>query len=126
MISDRDESETTSPLCYDCGGQPTERLIEMFVRMTRERRIRLGQAPAERSVFRKLHGVAWGRFEVSRDLDPEPRVGIFAHDSLAAWMRFSSDTAPASADLGSTLGIGIKLFGVGPVDPAKPCSVAPQ
>ncbi|WP_435019961.1 LodA/GoxA family CTQ-dependent oxidase [Tundrisphaera sp. TA3] len=88
----------------------------MFVRMTQEKRIALGQSPAERSVFRKLHGVASGRFEVSPSLDPRLRLGIFAHDSLEAWMRFSSDTAPASADLGSTLGIGIKLFGVADSD----------
>ena len=84
----------------------------MFVRMTQEKRIRLGQTPAERSVFRKLHGVAHGRFEVSRSMDPRWRVGIFTHDTLEAWMRFSSDTLPTSPDLGSTLGIGIKLFGV--------------
>ena len=40
------------------------------------------------------------------------RVGIFAHKALDAWVRFSSDTAPTDPDLGSTLGIGVKLFGV--------------
>jgi hypothetical protein len=84
----------------------------MFVHMTQEKRIRLGQRPAERSVFRKLHGVAYGQFEVCRTMDSQLRVGVFAHDVLDAWMRFSSDTLPTSPDLGSTLGIGIKLFGV--------------
>jgi hypothetical protein len=111
-----DDSDALSPPCFDCEGQSTERLIEMFVRMTQEKRIKLGQAPAERSVFRKLHGVASGRFEVFQKLDPRLRVGIFAHDSLDAWMRFSSDTAPTSPDLGRTLGVGIKLFGVADSD----------
>lgn len=111
-MADHDESGDVAPPCFDCGARSTERLIEMFVRMTQEKRIRLGQVPAERSVFRKLHGVAYGRFEVSQRLDPQLRVGIFAYRSLDAWMRFSSDTAPTSPDLGSTLGIGIKLFGV--------------
>ena len=32
--------------------------------------------------------------------------------TLAAWVRFSSDTLPAQPDLKTTCGIGIKLFGV--------------
>lgn len=111
-MAERVGSGDVAPPCYDCSGQPTERLIEMFVRMTQEKRIRLGQKPAERSVFRKLHGVACGRLEVAQELEPRLRAGIFAHDSLEAWIRFSSDTVPTSADLGSTLGIAIKLFGV--------------
>ena len=40
------------------------------------------------------------------------RIGFLSHGPLAAWVRFSSDTSPTSADLLSTVGIGIKLFGV--------------
>ncbi len=107
----RDKNQSIPP-CFDCEGQSTERLVEMFVRMGQESRIRLGQTPAERSVFRKLHGVAHGRFEVQPGLAPGLRVGLFAHDTLEAWVRFSSDTAPSMPDLNSTLGVGIKLFGV--------------
>ncbi|HEX4592613.1 MAG TPA: hypothetical protein VH120_22000, partial [Gemmataceae bacterium] len=84
-MPDRDIAKSDVPACFDCAGQSTERLIEMFVRLTQEKRIRLGQSPAERSVFRKLHGVASGRFEVCGALDPEMRVGVFSHGSLAAW-----------------------------------------
>ena len=104
-------SEKRESSCFDCAGHSTERLVDMFVRLTQEKRIKLGQAPAERSVFRKLHGTAHGRFEVSRDIETGLRVGIFAHECLTTWMRFSSDTSPTAPDLGSTLGIGIKLFG---------------
>ena len=40
------------------------------------------------------------------------RVGVFARESLPAWVRFSSDAAPTDPDLRSTLGVGIKVFGV--------------
>ncbi|CAM3501884.1 hypothetical protein G4177_25345 [Corallococcus sp. ZKHCc1 1396] len=106
------QEKGTPPDCFDCEGQPTERLIEMFVRMTQEKRIQLGQTPAERAVFRKLHGVAHGHFEVLPGVDRKLRVGIFAQDRMEAWVRFSSDTSPTDPDLGSTLGVGIKLFGV--------------
>ncbi len=98
-----------------CFGQPeeaTERLVEMFVEIAQGKRIRNGQCPAQRAVFRKLHGVAHARFEPLDGLPGDMCVGIFAHGPLDAWVRFSSDTAPTDPDLGSTLGIGVKLFGV--------------
>src|SRR5689334_1343272 len=100
------------PPCVDCAGRAAERLAEMFVAMGQRRRIALGQTPAERPVFRKLHGVAHGRLEPLADLPAAMRVGFLGHGSLAAWVRFSSDTAPGSPDLRSTTGVGIKLFGV--------------
>jgi L-lysine epsilon oxidase-like protein len=100
------------PPCFDCATMSTERLVEMFVGMVQKRRIALGQKPAQRPVFRKLHGVAHARFEVAPGLPRKMRVGIFAHDKLDAWLRFSSDTSPTDPDLQSTLGIGIKLYGV--------------
>ena len=100
------------PPCFDCGDDPINRLIEMFVDIAQKKRIRLGQTPAERPVFRKLHGVAHGRLEMVTDIPADLKVGVFAHDSLTAWMRFSSDTSPTSPDLQSTVGIGLKVFGV--------------
>ena len=100
------------PPCFACVDleSATERLVEMFVGIAQQKRIALGQRPAERPVFRKLHGVVHARFEMAPD---RPfRVGVFAYDVLDAWVRFSSDTSPTSPDLGSTLGIGIKVFGV--------------
>jgi hypothetical protein len=100
------------PACFDRPEDATRRLTEMFVEMGQAKRIRMGQKPAERAVFRKLHGVAHGHLERLATMPEELRVGIFAHERLDAWMRFSSDTSPMSPDLGSTLGIGVKLFGV--------------
>ncbi len=100
------------PSCFDCKTRATERLTEMFIQMTQQRRIQLGQRPAERAVFRKLQGVAHGRLDVLPGIDESWRVGIFAHQQLSAWVRFSSDTSPMSPDLRTTVGVGIKLYGV--------------
>lgn len=100
------------PPCFTEKNQTTERLTELFVGVAQARRIKNGQTPAERAVFRKLHGVAHARLEIDETLPKHLKVGVFAQNNLKAWVRFSSDTVPASADLKTTLGIGIKLFGV--------------
>ena len=64
-----------------------------------------------RPVFLRLHGVVKGTFEIVPGLADDLRVGVFAGRSFDAWVRFSSDT-PAGSDLRTTLGVGIKLFGV--------------
>ena len=100
------------PPRFDDPDQATARLTEMFVDIGQQGRIRLGQWPAQRAVFRKTHGVASGRLEMEKNIPADLKVGVFARDRLDAWVRFSSDTTPDSPDLGSTVGIGIKLFGV--------------
>ena len=98
--------------CWDCAEHPTERLEEMFVDLIQQERIARGQTPARRTVFLKQHGVAYGWFKPLPDLPDDMNVGTFAHGQLPCWVRFSSDTQPTSPDLHTTLGIGIKLFGV--------------
>ncbi len=90
---------------------PAQQLTEMFVGLVQTKRIMLGQTPAQRPVFLRLHGVVHGRFEIAPDLDKDLAVGVFAGKSHDAWVRFSSDT-PSGPDLKTTIGIGIKLFGV--------------
>jgi hypothetical protein len=106
------DKELPIPKCFDNPADAAERLTEMFVDIGQARDTRLNPPPAQRAVFRKLHGVAHGRLERHDDMPQEWRVGIFAHARLDAWMRFSSDTAPTAPDLGSMCGIGLKLFGV--------------
>lgn len=101
--------------CWDSSGDieiVTQRLKEMFVEMGQKTRIENGQKPAERAVFRKQHGIAYGKFVVNHDIASEFKVGIFAGDSYECAVRFSSDTTPTSPDLHTTLGVGLKLFGV--------------
>ncbi|MGH8931256.1 MAG: LodA/GoxA family CTQ-dependent oxidase [Egibacteraceae bacterium] len=103
-------AEDSSPL--DCAADPIAGLRAMFVDIVMGRRIASGQDPVLRPVFLKPHGVARGTFEVRPDLPPELRVGLFEHEGFPAWVRFSSDTVPSQPDLRTTVGIGIKLFGV--------------
>lgn len=92
---------------------PIAKLKQMFVDVVQAGRIRKGQCPARRAVFLKPHGVAHGRFEIVPNLDPALKVGVFGLGPvLPAWVRFASDTTPTTPDLKTTLGIGIKLFGV--------------
>lgn len=101
--------------CWDSDGDiaiVTQRLKEMFVEMGQKTRIENGQKPAERAVFRKLHGIAYGKFIIKQDINPDYKIGIFAGESYECAVRFSSDTGPTSPDLHSTLGLGLKLFGV--------------
>lgn len=106
------EKELPIPKCFDDPADAAARLKEMFVDIGQARDTRLNPPPAQRAVFRKLHGVAHGWLERHGDVPDDWRVGIFAYERLTAWMRFSSDTGPTDPDLGSMCGIGIKLFGV--------------
>ncbi len=99
---------TTSPTCAD----PIADLKAMFVDTVLRQRVDSGQDPVRRPVFSKAHGVAQGLLSVRPDLPEELRIGLLRQDALPAWVRFSSDTLPSRTDLKSTLGIGIKLFGV--------------
>src|SRR5665213_4602091 len=93
----RDDRNEPIPPCFGCGDSEsaTGRLVEMFVDIAQRKRIDGGQMPAERPVFRKLHGVAYARLEMRPD---RPfKVGVFQHDALDAWVRFSSDTSPPYA-----------------------------
>ncbi|TCP25715.1 catalase [Tenacibaculum skagerrakense] len=104
-----------SSSCWNCDGDIetiTKRLKEMFVEMGQKTRIERGQKPAERAVFRKQHGIAYGNFVINKDIEERFKLGLFAGDSYECAVRFSSDTTPTSPDLHSTLGVGLKLFGI--------------
>jgi hypothetical protein len=98
--------------CWNCAQDPIGTLKQMFVDIVQVNRIEQGQDPARRPVFLKPHGVAHGRLEIRKDLPSELKVGVLASEMAPAWVRFSSDTVPTMPDLKTTLGIGIKLFGI--------------
>ncbi len=107
--------ENNSSSCWKCDGDietVTQRLKEMFVEMGQKTRIENGQKPAERAVFRKQHGIAYGNFVVNKDIEDKFKVGIFSGNTYECAVRFSSDTSPNAKDLHTTLGVGLKLFGV--------------
>lgn len=104
-----------SSSCWSCDGDitiVTQRLKEMFVEMGQKTRIENGQQPAERAVFRKQHGITYGKFIIDENIDEKFKIGIFAGTDYDCAVRFSSDTTPTSPDLHATLGVGLKLFGV--------------
>ncbi len=96
----------------DCATDPIACLKSIFVDHVLRGRIAAGQSPAQRPVFLKPHGIVHGYFTVRPNLPPELRVGVFAGQNYPAWIRFSSDTHPANPDLKTTIGVGLKLFGL--------------
>ena len=115
MTNKNDDSDKTSAnkvSCWDCEQNATQRLKEMFVELGQKHRIASGAKPARRAVFRKQHGIAYGQFKINADIVPDFKLGIFAGDTYECAVRFSSDTGPTDPDLKSTLGLGLKLFGV--------------
>jgi hypothetical protein len=115
FLHEKNKPTANDVACWDSDGNlkvVTQRLEEMFVEMGQKTRIENGQNPAERPVFRKQHGIAYGTFVINKDIEPRFKIGIFSGSSYECAVRFSSDTAPSSPDLHSTLGVGLKLFGV--------------
>lgn len=101
--------------CWDSDGNTaivTQRLKEMFVEMGQKTQIEKGQKPAERAVFRKQHGITYGQFIINEDIPENFKKGIFAGSNYDCAVRFSSDTGPMAPDLHTTIGVGLKLFGV--------------
>lgn len=96
----------------DCRTDAPAGIKKMFVDIVQRGRIERGERPAQRAVFRKQHGAARGVLHMRADIPEALRVGLFALAAVPAWVRFSSDTAPDQPDFKSTLGLGLKLFGV--------------
>ncbi|WJG09881.1 LodA/GoxA family CTQ-dependent oxidase [Aliiglaciecola sp. LCG003] len=106
------EPSANTVKCWEGQADPTERLKQMFVDLGQKRDIASGSKPARRAVFRKQHGIVYGHFNIRDDIKAECKLGIFAGDKYECAVRFSSDTGPTSPDLSSTMGVGLKLFGV--------------
>lgn len=105
---------------------PIAELNELFIEKTQMRRIREGQCPVRRPVFLRLNGVAHGRFEVLENIPDEFKVGLFQkHKVYAAWVRYSCDIPDGLPERGETVGMGIKLFGVGGHKCLEPDTFAP-
>ena len=70
------------------------------------RRVREGQCPVRRPVFLRLNGVAHGRFEVSKNIPVEFKVGLFSEPkTYPAWVRYSCDIPDGVPERGETVGV---------------------
>lgn len=108
-----DATALTGSAPCDCETDPIACLQRMFVDQVQGGRIQRGQCPARRPVFLRLHGALHGRLDIVPGLPADLRVGIFGQrESYSAWVRYSSDLPDGLPDLKSTVGVGIKLFGV--------------
>ena len=102
---------TTTCSCAD----PIACLRHMFVDMTQKRRVEVGgQCPARRPVFLRTHGIIKGTITFLSNIPDEYRRGLFdnAGQTLQVIVRYSSDLSDGRPDWLSTIGIGIKIFGV--------------
>lgn len=103
-----------------------EHTRHLFVDVAQASDISKGGRPANRAVFRKMHGIASARMVLDSSRPAEFCAGIFARDAYDMWVRFSSDVAPDADDAeNGTIGVGMKLFGTTPptlasVDPEAP------
>lgn len=94
---------------------PIACLRHMFVDMTQKRRVEVGgQCPARRPVFLRTHGILEGSITFASSLPEAYRHGLFdnAGKTLPVYVRYSSDLADGRPDWLSTIGVGIKIFGI--------------
>lgn len=109
------KSKPNKQSSIDCTCEdPITCLQKMFVDMVQKGRVRNGQCPVERPVFRKIHGTVKGKIVFETAIPEEFKQGIFSHagESFDTYLHYSSDTQPSSADFKSTIGLGLKIFGM--------------
>ncbi|MBS7253591.1 LodA/GoxA family CTQ-dependent oxidase [Flavobacterium branchiicola] len=97
-----------------CGCEdPIEGLRYMFCELVQAKRVKQGQCPVRRPVFLRTHGIMKGNFVIHENLPKEFRHGMFKKSgNFPAYVRYSSDLSDGRPDWMSTIGIGIKIFGI--------------
>ena len=65
-----------------------------------------------RPVFGKSHGCVKADFVVNPELPKQLRIGVFAHKSFPAWIRFANDGGLGPDSRPAARGMAIKLVGV--------------
>lgn len=108
--------EETNKLTTTCScDNPIDCLRHMFCDLVQKNRVETqGQCPARRPVFLRTHGILKGKLALADAIPAELRHGIWAGKARehAVYARYSSDLADGRPDWKSTIGIGIKIFGV--------------
>lgn len=111
MQSIRNERLNTTCSCDN----PIECLRHMFCDMVQKNRVEnQGQCPARRPVFLRTHGIIKGKLTFLKNIPKDLQVGMFAKPGSEhpVYVRYSSDLSDGRPDWMSTIGIGIKIFGI--------------
>lgn len=113
MRSLKEDSESYTTTC-SCEENPIQCLQHMFVDMVQKGRVAQGQCPVRRPVFLRTHGIIQGTLTMNDKAPAAYRVGLWSQSKKnhAVYVRYSSDLADGRPDWESTIGIGIKMFGI--------------
>ncbi|MGB1242383.1 MAG: LodA/GoxA family CTQ-dependent oxidase [Chitinophagales bacterium] len=97
----------------DCE-DPIEGLRKMFIDRVQKGRVKAGQCPVRRPVFLKTHGSIKCEITFDENIPDVLQQGIFSHvgKSFQTYLHYTSDTRVSSPDLKTTIGLGIKIFGM--------------
>lgn len=108
-ILENKSNDNTSCGCED----PIECLRHMFCDLVQKKRVEKGQCPVRRPVFLRTHGIMKGTLTILDDLPKDFRHGMFKESGdFPTYVRYSSDLSDGRPDWMSTIGIGIKIFGI--------------
>ena len=103
------KNENTTCDCTD----PIKCLEHMFVDMVQKKRVEEGQCPVRRPVFLRTHGIMKGSIDIHSNISEDLKQGMFAQSGEhPVYVRYSSDLADGRPDWKSTIGLGIKIFGI--------------
>lgn len=103
------KSDNASCGCED----PIECLRHMFCDLVQKKRVAQGQCPVRRPVFLRTHGIMKGTFTILDGLPEDLKQGMFKKaGDFPTYVRYSSDLSDGRPDWMSTIGIGIKVFGI--------------
>ncbi len=109
----KEDSQKYTTTC-SCDEDPIQCLQHMFVDLVQKGRVAQGQCPVRRPVFLRTHGILKGTLTLVEKVPAAYRVGLWAQSkkSHPVYVRYSSDLADGRPDWKSTIGIGIKIFGI--------------
>lgn len=108
-ILEAKSNDNTSCGCED----PIECLRHMFCDLVQKKRVEEGQCPVRRPVFLRTHGNIKGTFTILDNLPKDFQYGMFKNaGTFPTYVRYSSDLSDGRPDWMSTIGIGIKIFGI--------------
>lgn len=107
------EDLARSNITCSCDDDPIKCLEHIFVDMVQKKRVKQGQCPVRRPVFLRTHGIIRGEIEIQDNICADLKQGMFAQSGChPVYVRYSSDLADGRPDWKSTIGLGIKIFGI--------------